>query len=53
MQHGVLSRHFMKDVSLHACAIGELIVSSRSSVDMWGLARVFFAASSVVMWRLR
>jgi hypothetical protein len=54
MHPGVLSRHFMRDVSLHACAIGGLILSfSRCSVDMWRLARDFLAASSVVMWRLR
>jgi hypothetical protein len=54
MHLSVLSRHFMKDVSLHACAIGGLYLSSsRRSVDMWRLARVFLAASSVVMWRLR
>jgi hypothetical protein len=35
MHHGVLSRHFMKGVSLHACAIGGLFLSSsRNSVDM-------------------
>jgi hypothetical protein len=35
---GVLSRHFMKDLSLHECTIGRLFLStSRSSVDMWRL----------------
>jgi hypothetical protein len=35
MHHRVLSVHFRKDVSLHACAIGGLFLSSsRSSVDM-------------------
>jgi hypothetical protein len=53
MHLGVLSRHCMKDVSLHTCAIGGLYLSSsRRSVDMWRLARVYLD-SSVVMWRRR
>jgi hypothetical protein len=31
MHRGVLSRHFMKDFSLHACAIGRLFLSSSRS----------------------
>jgi hypothetical protein len=31
MHRWVLSRHFMKDLSLHACAIGSLFLSSSRS----------------------
>jgi hypothetical protein len=30
MHRGVLSRHFMRDLSLHACAIGRLFLTSTS-----------------------
>jgi hypothetical protein len=36
MHHWVLSRHYMKDLSLHACAIDIFfLISSRSYVVMW------------------
>jgi hypothetical protein len=45
MHRRVLSVHFRKDVSLHACAIGGLFLSSsRCSVVMWRLRQGFLSS---------